>query len=389
MALVSLSTVEQIAAGAGVVALGGIAWLSVAREGFVRRRAELRERRRARKAQAAAVEASLEDEAFAPERVRGTVREMLAFAEDVWSEREPRTSTRVDAQVIRLWARSMTGWLGVGVRLVDEPAVDFLRVVNRPGEDEDRLVLRVRLRLRRARHGQLGEARTVTVDERWTLGRAHGDWTVLSIDPDPLAPGVLAAGLIPAEWEDQQRLREQSLAELGTTDAAIDATDLSGLVSPSAAPPQQLLELSQVDGRFDPELIDATIRHIVEAWEEAGTGSQRPLASLASPEAFQMLLHPPLGDPRNRLVLRDAVVARYEPTRLVLASQPPELEIAITVSAVRYILASVSRTHVGGSVEIRHEMQLEWTLAVSTSKTTPWQLTRTTNPAEEIPGIEL
>jgi hypothetical protein len=388
MLSVSLSTVEEIAAVAGVVAVGGIAWLSFVRDRFVRRRAELREHRRARRAEAAAVEASLEDEAFAPELVRSIVGEVLAFAEDVWREVEPRTARRVDAGVIRFWARSLVAWLGTDLRLVGEPSVDFLRVINRPGEAEDRVVLRVRLRVHRAGRVAIGEPRTVVVDERWTLGRADGEWMLLSIDSDPLAPRVLAGGLIPAEWADRERLREQSLAELGSADAVGEDTDLSGLVSPDAPPAQQLLDLSQIDGRFDRELLYASISHLVEAWEEACTGSQGPLAAVASPDAVGVLLHPPGGDRGNRLVLRDAEVEGWEPTSVLLSSRPARVEIRVTVSAVRYMIASLSGAHVGGSVEIRHEMPLEWTLALSTSSTRPWRLMHTSNPAKEIPGID-
>jgi hypothetical protein len=384
----SVPIVEQIAAGVGFVSVGGLAWLSLARDGVVRRRAERRTDRRARQAQAVATEASLEEEAFAPEVVQRTVDEVLLAAAEIWAERESHESIRSDARVIELWARSVAEWLGPGPRLVKPASVDFLRVINRRGESEDRIVLRVRLRLRRAHHGRLYDARTVTADQRWTLARTQGTWILLSIDPDPVATGILDGGLIPAEWADGDRLREQSLAEVGDADAAGPGIDLSELVSSELPPSRQLAELANVDGRFARELLKARIGHIVEVWEQACLGSAEPLAAVASSEAVSMLLHPPAGDDRNQLVLRDALVDRWEPTRLILSTGPPQIELAVTLSAVRYVVASLTGKQLAGATDARHQMRLNWTLTLPVSKPGAWQLTFTTNPAVQVPGVD-
>lgn len=386
MAAMSLS-VEEIAAGAGVLALGAVGWLSVARAGVARRRAEFREHRRARRAQAAAVEASMDEDAFAPEVVAQVVDEIVTFASAVWRVPETRADRRADASVILSWAQSVTASLGPQLRVLGSPSVDFLRVVNRPGEAEDRIVLRVRLRVRRGGQLRFGEPRKVTIDERWTLGRTAGSWVLLSIDADPLGRQALERPLVAVAWEDQDRLREQSLAELGSADASAAPVDFQGVVSPDRPVSEQLRELSQLDGRFDRDLLDLTITHLVEAWEEAGTGSAEPLLAVASTGTCRLLLHPPARDPRRRLILQDAAVERWVATKLSLASYPPRLGLEVTVSAVRYIVASDTGAHVSGSVEIRHRMQLDWTLTLADGSATPWQLTDTSNPAEGLPGI--
>ncbi len=382
------SSVEQIVAAGAFVVVAGVSWVALARGSLRRWRVERWERRRSRQAENAALEASLEDEAFAPAEIRGIVNEILAVAEMLWSGRSPAVTARPDAPVIRVWAQSLAEGLGDGVRLVEVPSVDFLRVINRPGEGEDRVVLRIRLRLHREQRESLADPHTVTVDERWTLGRAAGRWTLRSVDSDPLAPAVLAGRLVPAEWADDDRLREQSLAELAQADTHPPDAELGELISVDAPADQKLRELSAMDARFVPELLSASLEHVIEAWEEATTGTEGPLAQLVSPTAMQVLLHPPTGDQRAGFVLRDATLERWKPTALDLATQPPCVEVSLTVSAVRYVVSSTSGSHLRGSVDVRHEMTLAWTLQLINSERTPWQLMTSTNPAEGIPGSD-
>ncbi|HEY1521112.1 MAG TPA: hypothetical protein VGF91_32100 [Solirubrobacteraceae bacterium] len=266
----SVPVAEEIAAGAALVALVGGSWLTVVRGRWHHGRAERAERRLARRARVAAIEASGDDESFAPEVIRAAVDDILETAQELWrTDGRPRTSTRGDARLIGRWAESISKWGGRGsVRLAGEPRVDLLRVVNRPGEHEDRAVVRLRLRVHRDRPVNFVQPRTVSVDQRWTLGRSHRTWTLLSVDSDPLDARLLGAHPIGTEWEDQERLREQSLAEIATADRAPRGTDLAALIAPDAPVERQLRDLAQVDGRFDADLLDLALRHVVEAWEE-------------------------------------------------------------------------------------------------------------------------
>lgn len=148
----SVPVAEEIAAGAALIAVVGGSWLTVVRGRWGHWRAERAERRLARRARVAAIEASEDDEGFSPEVIRAAVADILEIAQELWrTDGRPRTSTRDDAGLIGRWAESISKWGGRGsVRLAGEPRVDLLRVVNRPGEHEDRAVVRVRLRVHRA-----------------------------------------------------------------------------------------------------------------------------------------------------------------------------------------------------------------------------------------------
>src|SRR4051812_36183561 len=185
--------------------------------------------RRGRRAERAAMEAALDDPEFAPELIRGAVLDWLD-----------------------------TGRFAPPVHVVGHPRVTILRVVNRPGEAEDRAVVRVRCHVYVPRAPitfedmrPLMDPTRVRVDERWTLGRAGRAWQVLSIEGDPLAAPVLRAPLITDPVADEARIRERALREV----AGADGTPaLAGLADTDVPPMQQLLDLSLVDGRYLPVL---------------------------------------------------------------------------------------------------------------------------------------
>jgi hypothetical protein len=380
MPSMSSAVVGEISAGTALVVGTGVLWALLLRSGASRWRVERREHARARRAHAAAVEASLSDVAFSPDRVLEAVDAAIQTATELWQGRDLAGSTRRDDRVIRDWVAATSESLGPALRVVSAPKVDFLQVINREGSDEDRVILRVRLRLHRGGRLAIADPHNVTCDMRWTLGRRQAAWHVLSITSDPLAAHVLDGALVPGAWADDQRLREQALAELAEGGRVPDR-DLAGLVSADHSPTEQLLELGALDQRFDRQLLDATIEHVVQAWEVASNGGDGALRTVASEEAAQLLVAPTPGE---RLVLRDARIETWEPRALVLSTTPPKLEINLTVSAVRYLVIKPTRRHVGGSVDARHEITLTWTLVLRTSASSPWRLIHTTSPAASL-----
>jgi len=264
-----------------------------------------------------------------------------------------------------------------------KPSVDLLRVVNREGVDEDRVIVRVRLRVHcsKPRLGLLG-VRRAHLDERWTFGRDDARWVLLSVDGDPLAGPILTSQLIPDRSFDTDRLLEESLAELADAQKVGNEVALSALVGADEPPALAVLDLSVVDGRFLPPLIAAQLTHLVEAWEEATTGSQRPLSALASDSATTALIRP---GPDVRLIMRDAVLKSWQPTKLHLSRQPPAIEVTLDVEAFRYVTTDDGREQFGNDSE-RRRIAMTWALELTDSARTPWRLAASSNPAEAIPG---
>ncbi len=221
------------------------------------------------------------------------------------------------------------------------------------------------------------------MDERWTLGRQAGRWVLLEMGGDPLAGPLLTAPLVPDPSSDTERLREESLAELATEQTVGDDVALIDLVGRDEPPALALSDLSLLDGRFDPALIASELVHLLEVWQEAVTGSEAPLKERASTHAIAVMLRPGRG---TRLIVRDAALKSWVPKRLDLGHQPPVIELALNVEAVRYVVAS-DGTHRAGNETDPRQMDLVWTLERTDSAQIPWQLTRSNNPAEQIPGL--
>ncbi len=190
--------------------------------------------------------------------------------------------------------------------------------------------------------------------------------------------------MIPAEWADQERLGERSLAELAHDDHP--GVLVSELADDDAPPYRQLLDLSVVDGRFVPLFVQSTLRHLIDAWEQATIASDEALSLRVSPEAYDQLLHPRGGNVPTRLVLRDATLRAWRPTGVEVRPEPARIVIFLRVSAVRYLINTADGSHLAGSLEYQHEIRLHWTLELTESAEVPWRLVASSNPAADMPG---
>lgn len=177
-------------------------------------------------------------------------------------------------------------------------------------------------------------------------------------------------------------MREESLAELADASRLGDDVALSNLVTADEPPDLALLDLSVLDGRFLPDLIEAELVHLLEAWEGAVIGPEGPFEALASAEARAALLRPAPG---VRLVVHDPVLKSWKPTKLHLLRRPPAIELTLDVEAVRYLVDADGRPRAGNWKATRR-MALTWTLENTGSAGTPWRLAVSNVPANEIPG---
>jgi hypothetical protein len=372
-------------AAAGSVLFGGVAycWFTFIRGVSRRERAALKEHRRAVRARLAAVEAGEDNPTFLPDAIEQSIRDVVVLAGELWRSGESQElNDRPDGGLIRAWARSRQ-WLGQGLEVDGEPSIDFLGVVNRHDEEEDRVAVRVRLRIhcKYPKVGTLGPHHA-HLDERWTFGHRGSRWTLLSVSGDPLAGPVLTAPLIPNPSFDTERLSEESLAELATEEKVSDDVVLSDLVSPDEPPAYALLDLAIVDSRFGPELIAAQLAHLLDVWEGAVDGPEGPLGELATDQARDTLLRP---GPGTRLIIRDAILKSWDATKLNLTQHSPSIEAALEIEAVRYVVRN-DGSPVAGNRTDPHPMSLRWVLELTDSARDPWRLAMSNNPAESIPG---
>jgi hypothetical protein len=142
---VSATHIAEWVLSGGLLAGIGYAFVRSAVSSGLRGRLRLVALRRAPQGRRAATEAALDDPAFAPERIEASVSAIL-----------PRL-------------------LGDRGRLSGRPRVDILSVINREGQDEDRVVVRVRAHVDRGPAVPLAMRHGV-IDARWTLVHDGTHW---------------------------------------------------------------------------------------------------------------------------------------------------------------------------------------------------------------------
>jgi hypothetical protein len=341
---VSPSAIAEWVFAVALLITFGVVWVRSVISGGRRGRLRLMARRRAPRARLAAVEAALDDPAFAPERIEGAVAEILP-------------------QV-----------LGNTGRVEGRPRIDILGVVNREGETEDRVVVRVRAHVARSQPAA-GLPRVFQIDERWTLVHHGMRWRVSADTGDPLAASLLSSPLVAGPQDDTGRLREASLEEL--TEPHRQGADAPGqLADPTAPPPQRLRDLAVADDRFDPLLIEAAIGHIVQAWEASSDGGDAPLLAVATGAGAHALNFPAPGTSRRRI--RDATLRRWEVTGLDADATPPRVEVRVRIKAAVWTDAAVLSA---GDAPAARRLELVWTLELddATHPHPRWRLASSTN----------
>jgi hypothetical protein len=134
------------------------------------------------------------------------------------------------------------------------------------------------------------------------------------------------------------------------------------------------LDLALVDERFDPDLIEASVRRIIAAWASAIDGDDTALEALGQSDAVRALLYPGDADRHTRLVLRDPHIRTVRITALDPAAQPPTLSIVVRGSAVRYIEDRATAAVPSGNADSERPVRLSWTLALEAPRPWPWRL---------------
>lgn len=231
---------------------------------------------------------------------------------------------------------------------------------NRPGDERDRVVVRVE-----------GKA----LDELWTLEREGDGWRRLAVESPEAGTHHLAAELIARPDADLATLRDAATIETAQAGGAAPGERFAGL-RVAGDPTHALLDLSVVDGRFAPAVLEACVRRTVAAWEEAVDGDDAAFSELADAAAVDELLTGGDREGRTRLVVRGAHMRAVTATALDLDARPPLVTVDVTISAQRFREhtsdgAPVVPSSVGETVTFTDT----WFVALSAGAV-PWRLTR-------------
>jgi predicted lipid-binding transport protein (Tim44 family) len=346
-------------------------------------------RRRDQRVSTASAEAAEDDAYLAAEAVKRDATELFKRIQEAWTAKDrDRLARMVGPELMQEWSLRLDdfdrkGWHNV-VRVLAEPAIKYVGLVNREDDSDDRVVVRVEAKLedyvelagggRMNATGQSSEKRTV--EEWWTLGRNGGGWMLLSIEQDDEGMHHLKSDIVATPWSDVKRIRDEALVEgavadkveEGFTVAEVADLDFDGDARAAA------LDLSLADARFAPDVLEAAARRAVTGWAEAIDGEDRHLEAVAEPGAVRDLLHP--GDPsgRTRLVVRGPRIDRVRITALDAAAQPPTMTIEVDVTGRRYVQNRDTAAVVAGSDTRETTFTERWTMALSGPAAEPWRI---------------
>jgi predicted lipid-binding transport protein (Tim44 family) len=351
----------------------------------------LRRRRAARVAQVrlAAAEASEDDAAFDPDRVAADTAALFAAVQRAWDARDRRAlATVLGPDLLEEWSRRLDdldakGWHN-RVHPRGEPRIEYVGLVNRADDADDRVVVRLHAALEDYVETASGEiitqkgatGRLTTLREYWTLGKRDGGWRLLSIEQDEEGVHQLETALVATPWSDAERLRDESVTELAVADAAPDGVapgeladlDFDGSARAAA------LDLALADPRFEPAVLEAAVRRVVAAWVEAVDGDDAALEAVAARAAVDALLYDGDAGRHTRVVVRGARVDHVAIERLDAAAAPPAMAVAVRVRGRRYVQQRDTAAILGGSDTREIAFAVRWRLTLDGPPGAPWRL---------------
>jgi predicted lipid-binding transport protein (Tim44 family) len=343
---------------------------------------------RVRATELAAYEAATDDEDFAPDTVRAATIELFHEIQRRWSVNDVAgLEALVGADLMVEWRRRLEDFRRKGwqnrCEPKGDPAVEYVGLVNRDGEDEDRVVVRITAHLDDYvvdHHGRtiLRQGETdpsTTLQEWWTLHPPGERWRLLSIESEAEGRHHLLDELIAVPWGDD-RVRDSALVETAVADAVpagVAVAEIAPAVLDADAR-AAALDLALADGRFAPDVLEVAARRAVEAWVEAVDGADDALEALADRGAIDVLLYGGDGSRRTRVVVRGARVQALTISGLDPHAVPATMTALLTVRGRRYVEDRDTAAVVGGSKTAETETLQRWTFALGDDPAAPWRL---------------
>ncbi len=360
----------------------------------------LSRKRKARVAQVtrASAEAADDDAYFAADVVVPQARELFVTVQQAWSENDvPRLRAMVGADLMVEWELRLAdfrskGWRNT-VQVQSGPSVEYVGIVNREDDDEDRVCVRLTATLLDQvvtdrgqtimRNGQ--SSATTALAEYWTLAHRDDHWTLVSIESDTEGVHQLDAEIVASPWSDTSALQDEALVEGAVADKALAGFATAELVDVDLADDAraQALDLSLVDGRFAPDVLEVAARRAVEAWVEAVDGEDGALLALADPQVAARLLYGADGSGRTRIVVRGARVERIAVDRLEAgtAASSAQMLVSVRVRGRRYVEDRDTAAVLSGSKDSETTFTERWTLTLRDDDAQePWHLADVTEP---------
>jgi predicted lipid-binding transport protein (Tim44 family) len=356
---------------------------------------------RKKQVQLAAAEAVESDPRFAPDVVCGEAEQLFCSIQTAWTKDNRAELARLVGKDLMVeWKRRLTGFAQRGwenrVDLHGPVHADYVGLRNAPDDRSKRAIVRITARVRDVVIDKRGNtvhrvnsvSDTHHVCEYWTLGLSDDKWILLSIEQHREGLHELTEPVLPSPWSDTKALRREATLEQAAAAhfgneqvAEIAGSTLSSDARAAA------LDISLVDDRFAPRVLETEVDYAVGVWAEAIDGDDSALQAVASESAVQALLYP--GDPskNRRLVVRGPRVRSATIVELAARSTPPALTVDLHVSGCRYVEDRTTAVVLSGDKSVESSFTLRWRMELTSDAAHPWRIAAVESPAAA--GVEV
>ncbi len=346
-------------------------------------------RERDERVRTASAEAAEDDPYFAASELEGHARGLFVACQEAWDARDvARLASLVGDDLMVEWKRRLDDFEAKGwhnrVSVMGTPKIEYVGLVNREDDTEDRAVVRITASLRAYvvdRSGQKimrkeSKSEQITLCEYWTLARS-GDaaWKVVSIEQRAEGDHHLDSEIVASPWSDS-RLADEALTELAVEDGlppGFTTADLA-VVEFDGTAREQALDLSLADARFAPDVLEAAARRAVAAWAEAVDGDDAALEAVASPDAVQELLYGGDASRKTRVVVRGPRVKHIRIATVDVVHEPATMTIEAQLGGRLYVEDRDTAAVLGGSMERPVTFSERWRLALAGERSVPWRI---------------
>ena len=347
-------------------------------------------RERDERVRTASAEAAADDPYFAAAELESHARGLFVACQEAWDARDVgRLSSLVGPDLMVEWKRRLDDFESKGwhnrVSVLEPPRIEYVGLVNREDDTEDRAVVRITASLRAYVEDQAGqkimrkEAKSERVElvEYWTLARSSGgsdsrsdsaEWKVVSIEQRAEGDHHLDSDIVASPWSDP-RLADEALTELAVADGlppGFTTADLA-VVSFEGTAREHALDLLLADARFAPDVLEAAARRAVAAWAEAVDGDDTALEEVATPDAVAQLLYGGDASRQTRVVVRGPRVREIRITAVGLSPEPATMTIEVELGGRRYVEDRDTVAVVDGSKDTAGTFSQTWKLTLSDS----------------------
>jgi predicted lipid-binding transport protein (Tim44 family) len=349
-------------------------------------------RERVKAVKQASYEAAEDDAWFAADAVEADATTLFATVQGAWDARDrDKLASLVGHDLMVEWTRRLDDFDSKGwhnrVSIISGPRVEYVGMVNREDDAEDRVVVRIEATLRDVCETESGTvithsgstSETSALCEYWTLARTGDHWTVASIEQRAEGDHHLDGELVASPWSDTQQLHDEAVVESAVADKVAHGFTTADIASVDYAggAREEALDLSLADGRFAPDVLEAAVRAAVGAWAEAVDGADDALLAIATPQAAKALLFGEDGGEHTRVVIRGARIERVAIEGVDAQTQPAQMTVSVTVQGVRYVEDRDTAAVLSGDKSQARRFGEHWVLALDGPDTAPWRLVST------------